>query len=787
MREDWCPKNTQKIILKHSDDDLDLIAVACRQFLILSVYVNVNRNDSNVLNVLNSVVDEYCDVYYIFMLGDFNRISFRPHFLGPLMTNIVDFPTRDGVKLDQIWTNERRDVVTKELSKLSDHSGILCEPVYPCKFNQPKRTKITKVKITDKDKLQCELESTEWESLLKTCTNLDEKNDLITSYIKFCVESCSSWEKIETINDSIISNSFIKFARRKREKCFKINDKSGFDLWHKKIEGETKRITSAYLSKLKKNNNSKDYWSNIKLLAGVSTKDITNFPSVNVDALNKHFLRYERSPDIDSVIIHNDDIEPTLLSHNDVLKLLYKNKNKLSCGIDGIPPWVLKQFAFDLTYPVKEIFNECLKSRTIPSLWKKILITPIIKPNSDSLPIECRFRPIGNNCSLSKTFEYLLLEQLNKYVPDCDQNQFAYKKNVSTCDAISKLLQNICINLDNSSQCVVRNLFLDYSSAFNCISRGKVLETINENSPSWLTYLMKDMFCNITQSVKLGKKMSAFMPCNTGVIQGGVCSPMCFNIITRSLTVDDENGLLIKFSDDQALSVVLKNESDWNKYVTVVQKLCLWSENNFLCLNPEKTQELVILNKNVQNPVILDLASRKICIKNIAISMAGKIKYLGVIIDKDLTFHWQIEKSYKKSLALSYYGLKLFRRTSFIAAVHSFVDMCIIPIISYSLHCFIGFITVDSFSLLRRILRRLAVISNINKEEFCNKFCVTIFKCLENFAAKYPPDVKTTKYNTRSVHVIPLYNKSKTQKLTTYQWYFRKKELTEKICNALVG
>ena len=773
IRNDWCPKEEQCVIEKIANNNIDLIAVKCRRYVLISVYVNCIRNDKKVLHVLNSLADSLCDDNVLYILGDFNRISFRKNFLNACMTNIVNFPTRDGVQLDQIWTNDSTDVISSVLCKMSDHNGVICRPKFSNRYKKPKKVVRNKIRVIDHDRLKCEFETTEWNVLLEGCFNVDEKNSVISSYIKYCYDLCSSWERIEIIDDKLLSNVVIKHARRKREQCFRKNDNAGFNYWHEKVYFESRRISSIYLKKLKSMNKNKQYWSELKSLADYKKTDVLNNNDIDLDKLNNFFLRFERCDVVSSFIVDNDSIDSPVLSVQETCNLLKRNKNKNSCGNDNIPPWILKQYALDLSYPLCSVYNDCLKNKKIPVEWKCVKVTPLPKPNTSHLCVEKRFRPIGNNSSLSKTLEYFMLDKINEFVNVEDANQFAYKKGLSPSDAVNKLISKVLGALDSDRQCVVRTLFLDFSSAFNTICRKRILEIISKDAPSWLTYLMKDYFSGVIQLVKLGKMKSKPLSCNTGVIQGSICAPLCFTLVTSSIEIEDDVSLLIKFSDDFSLTFVIYDIDGWNTYTDAVNRIEKWTLENNLLLNPTKTQELVFLNPNVKNDKIIDLSKKRISLNGVVIVPSSSVKYLGVQIDSKLIFSQHIDKVYKKCFSVSYYAIKLLRHISNLAMIRDFVDVCILPLLTYAIPCFVGFIRSEDWMLVRRILRRLAAISGRNKEEYTIMFVERIKKMTFKFASKYQPGEKKITYNLRKKINHTQYNKAVSQKLTSYIVFFR--------------
>ena len=123
---------------------------------------------------------------------------------------------------------------------------------------------------------------------------------------------------------------------------------------------------------------------------------------------------------------------------------------------------------------------------------------------------------------------------------------------------------------------------------------------------------------DISQAVKMKSVVSSFLPCNTGVVQGSVIAPKSFNLVTRHLVIDEEKSLLLKFSDDQVLTVVLRSPTDWLMYNDSVEKLSQWYKSNNLILNPSKTQELVFINKGLSNSALLNIASEQLRVNGVS-------------------------------------------------------------------------------------------------------------------------------------------------------------------------
>ena len=83
--------------------------------------------------------------------------------------------------------------------------------------------------------------------------------------------------------------------------------------------------------------------------------------------------------------------------------LIHLNKHKAP-GPDGLPNWVLKEYAELLAQPVTDILNSSYKEQKLPSIWKHADITPLPKVKQVSDPKK-ELRPISLTPALSRIAE----------------------------------------------------------------------------------------------------------------------------------------------------------------------------------------------------------------------------------------------------------------------------------------------------------------------------------------------------------------------------------------------
>ena len=148
-----------------------------------------------------------------------------------------------------------------------------------------------------------------------------------------------------------------------------------------------------------------------------------------------------------------------------------------SVGPDEIPYRILREFAFELSPVVSDIYNSTLRQGKIPELLKSSIVSPIPKcmlPKS----IEEDLRPISLTPQIAKIMEGITLESLLADIGDqIDPYQFTMKGR-STTQALVFLLHNVLETLDRGGSSA-RAFFADFSKGFDLQSSTKVIRTHN--------------------------------------------------------------------------------------------------------------------------------------------------------------------------------------------------------------------------------------------------------------------------------------------------------------------
>ena len=113
------------------------------------------------------------------------------------------------------------------------------------------------------------------------------------------------------------------------------------------------------------------------------------------------------------------------------------------------------------------VFRRLVRLGTFPACWRQANVTPIPKgPPSSSV---ANYRPISITSVLSMVFECLVSVCLGRFMERSGvvpTTQFAYRKGLSTCDAL------LCVShtLQSALEREARIVQIDFSAAFDRVN-----------------------------------------------------------------------------------------------------------------------------------------------------------------------------------------------------------------------------------------------------------------------------------------------------------------------------
>lgn len=339
----------------------------------------------------------------------------------------------------------------------------------------------------------------------------------------------------------------------------------------------------------------------------------------------------------------------------EVLCIIDGLKDVCAVGWDNIPNNVLKSFKHLIAPPLTHIFNLCLSKGTFPNLLKKAVVSPVFKAGDKANVTN--YRPIAVLTGLSKILEKIINSRLIKYLENnnlLSEQQFGFRPKRSTNQAVHKLTNLICSNLDNSM--ITIGIFLDLAKAFDTISCSLLLHKLEKMGVRGAQLkLFSDYLSDRHQCVKIGQyKSSDQKNSGFGIPQGSILGPTLFLIYINELSsLSLANGVIMSYADDTAL--VFSGKSIDEVYELAQNGFNIvsnWLHNNLLTLNSDKTKYILftIRNNNNSNTNLHIYAHN--CHMSTSADTAcacptlvktDHIKYLGVTIDAQLNFRKHID------------------------------------------------------------------------------------------------------------------------------------------------
>ena len=323
----------------------------------------------------------------------------------------------------------------------------------------------------------------------------------------------------------------------------------------------------------------------------------------------------------------------------EVYEKLSKIKHTKASGPDMIPPKLVKEFAYELSWPLTDILNCSFKEGIVPVQWKKAIVVPIPKQHPPTLN---KLRPISLTSVFAKIAEDFISNWvINDIQLKIDIRQFGNVKGVSTSHYLTHLLHFLFQGAEVSRN-VGTVVLTDLSKAFDLIDHNLLIKkTISLGVRGSIIPWICDFLHQRQQCVRYKKTLSDYVSLNGGVPQGTKLGPIGFQIMIN----DAANGALtnywkyvddLTFAENRKVSKQGSLQHDLDNFQS-------WCDDNFFKLNSAKCQALqVYFGKN-------RIVHTDLMIGSDPLNYVNKAKVLGIWLQNDLKWDTQVNTIVSKA------------------------------------------------------------------------------------------------------------------------------------------
>ena len=312
-----------------------------------------------------------------------------------------------------------------------------------------------------------------------------------------------------------------------------------------------------------------------------------------------------------------------------------------------IPIKLVKRCSIVITPILKQYYNDFMQTGYFPDILKVGKITPVFK-KGDQEKFE-NYRPVSTLPIFGKLFEKIIYSGLYGYLTSKGilyDNQFGFRKSHSCSHALNYSISEIQKCLNNKKHVI--GIYIDLSKAFDTIDHVKLLDKLHMYGVRGTTHsLLKSYLSNRLQYTSILGETSRMLPVTYGVPQGSVLGPLLFLIYINDLSNCSERGIFVLFPDDT--NIFVSADDVYAKANSVLDSVYKYMIANLLHINMSKTSYMHFSPRKLDDfgPTKL-FSEHSLELAGVSIKSIRSTKFLGVVIDEELTWLPQIKKLSQK-------------------------------------------------------------------------------------------------------------------------------------------
>lgn len=415
-------------------------------------------------------------------------------------------------------------------------------------------------------------------------------------------------------------------------------------------------------SKIAENFN--DYFANVASNLKSGNNDRTESTD-GTDSTYNSYQSFLRQPVQNPITIRT--VEPQEV--HDVINN-FKNKSTLDTKISALK---VANSSYGFTSIVSKIINTSFSEGIFPHQLKNARVVPVFK-QGNKFEVE-NYRPISLLSCLSKIYEKLMHNRISNFLElnnVLHDMQYGFRAGRS-CEHALLTAKEILLNSLSKRQ-VSLLLLIDFSKAFDMVEHSVLLKKLEHYGIRGTTLKwMKSYLENRMQFVTIEGIDSSTREMKFGVPQGSILGPLLFIIYINDLPQISNFAKFIMYADDANIILTGDNITEISEKLSVLgNELEKWVESNGLALNLKKTKYMIFSRQRTEVRLTSPFS-----ISNVEIEQKSEARFLGVIVDENLTWTTHIKTVQTKMsryIGIMYKLKNILPLKSKIQIYHSFVQ-----------------------------------------------------------------------------------------------------------------
>ena len=415
--------------------------------------------------------------------------------------------------------------------------------------------------------------------------------------------------------------------------------------------------------------------------------------------LNSHFANIcNELPRLDLTALPAflPDVPPPIIDRIDVYNRIRQLNSSKAVHPSDIPVRLLKEFAYELSEPLTQLFNSCLRSYCFPDCWKIASVCPV--PKTSPVSSYDQLRPISVTPILGRLFEGFLADwTMSDIKSKLDPRQFGNLKGSSVNHYLVSLLDEIHRGLDKSGN-YANLVTVDFTKAFDLIDHTIAVRKLIDIgvSPSVVATICS-FLSDRTQTLRYQGASSTPQQLTCGVPQGTKLGPIIFLVMVNDAASTTVNRW--KYVDDLSLVEVLSKDQQ-SQMQQHMNTLTDWCRENSVTPKPQKCKVMQIsfLRRDPPPPAV--------SINDTLLEVVSSLRLLGVTIQSNLKWDSQVQLMISRASRRLYILCCLRKNRVGVADLAFIYTMYIRPLLEFGVPVWSTSITIEQSLSIERVQRR---------------------------------------------------------------------------------